>query len=135
MTQSKSEQRFGLELEVLQEDSLSCRLGRIRHQGEALADFDALNAKAENLINTVNYLEDKLRLVERDEAQSAILLRSESPLQQADGLDYYEVRLDAVGVTEIQCRHFERAETETHVKDMVISHRLLERLGKDLSQL
>lgn len=135
MTQSQSEQRFGLDLEVLQADSLSFRLGRIRHQGEALADFDALLEKAERLINKVNYLEDPFRLVEQDNVQSAILLRSETPHQQADGLDYYEIRLDASGLTDIQCQHYNRENTDTQVKDMVLSHRMLERLGKDLSEL
>ncbi|MEZ0367604.1 MAG: hypothetical protein ACAI44_00810, partial [Candidatus Sericytochromatia bacterium] len=86
MTQPHAEQRYGLELDVLEEDRLSCRLMRIRHRGSALPDFDTLRAKADTILETVTYLEDKLRLVEQD--PEAILLRSEAPRQQDEGVDY-----------------------------------------------
>ena len=133
MTQANAEQRYGLELEVLEEDRLSCRLTRIRHRGSALPDFDALRAKADRLLETVTYLEDKLRLVEQE--PEAILLRSETPRRSAEGVDYYEVRLEAEGLTELSCKHYERSETETTPQDVVFTHRQLERLGQDLQAI
>lgn len=133
MTQAHSEQRHGLELEVLEEDKLSCRLRQIRHRGSALADFDTLRAKSERLIETLSYLEDRLRMVEQE--PSAILLRSETPRQQPEGVDYYEVRLQPDGLVEISYSHYDRQETDVISQDMVFSHRQLERLGQDLASI
>lgn len=133
MSQSHTEARHGLELEVLEEDKLSCRLRGVKHQGEALADFEALQAKAEKLIETVTYLEDRLRLVEQEPA--AILLRSDAPRRQAEGMEYYEVRLSADGRTELDFRQYDREAGDIVTQDMVLSHRQIERLGQDLQQL
>lgn len=133
MSQISSQQRHGLELEVMDEDKLSCRLTRIRHQGVALPDFEALQAKAERLMETVTYLEDRFRLVEQE--PSMILLRSEAPRQQPESVEYYEVRLEAGGQVEIGCCHYDREQTELKAQDMVLSHRQLERLGQDLERI
>lgn len=130
-----AEERYGLELEVLEEDKLSCRLTKIRHRGPALADHEALLQKAERFVNTVTYLEDQLRLVEQDTVQEAVLLRSEAPQTEAEGVDYYEVRLVSSGETEIGYRHYDRAETDTTDSDLILSHRQLERLGQDLGRI
>lgn len=133
MTQGQIESRHGLELEVLEEDRLSCRLRSVRHQGPALADAESLQAKAENLIETVTYLEDRLRVVEQE--PEAVLLRSETPRENAEAVEYYEVKLTRAGQTHLDFRRYQRAETEIVKQDMVLSHRQLERLGQDLQAL
>ncbi|PKL76176.1 MAG: hypothetical protein CVV27_11640 [Candidatus Melainabacteria bacterium HGW-Melainabacteria-1] len=127
--------RYGLELDVLDEDKLSFRLNRIRHRGPVLTDFEALRQKADAVVDNITYLDDRLRLVEQDEVQQAILLRSETPLTPAEGVEYLEVRLTQDGVSEIGNRRYNREHTETTPGDMVLSHRQLERLGQDLQQL
>lgn len=135
MTQTQNIERFGLDIEILEEDKLSYRVMRVRHQGQAMADFDALNQKADALVNSLTYLEDPLRLVEQDQQQAVILLRSETPRQLENGVEYYEVRLNQDGLTEIGYQHYARDQTDLSPKDMVMSHRQLERLGQDLAKV
>ena len=131
----QTKQEFGLELDILEADKLSYRLHKVRHQGSPLNDFSALQSKADQLIETISYLDQPLRLVEQDAQAAIILLRSETPHLVEHNPEYYELKLYQSGLSELDYRSYQRQETETINKDMVLSQRQLERLGKDLKHL
>lgn len=131
----QTKQEFGLELDILEADKLSYRLHKIRHQGPTLADFEDLQSKADKLIETLTYLDQPLRMVEQDATGAMILLRSETPHLVDNNPEYYELKLHQDGLSELDYRSYQRDETEIINKDMVLSQRQLERLGKDLQHL
>lgn len=131
----QTKQEFGLELDILEADKLSYRLHKVRHQGPALKDFVTLQAKADQLIATISYLDQPLRMVEQDAQTAMILLRSETPQLVENNPEYYELKLHQSGLTELDYRSYQRQETEIMNKDMILNQRQLERLGKDLKHL
>lgn len=135
MAEKKNRKRFGMDVEVVEEEKLSSRVTRIRHQGKALKDMEEVQDKAEEIQQTVRYLEDELKTVEVDEAREAVVLRSEEPTTTDDGVEYYEVEVSKKGHTDIQRKHYKRKETELEDADFVVSERQLERLGRDLERI
>lgn len=135
MTQKKTRKRFGMDVESLEEDKLSSRITRVKHEGKALRDMSEVKKKADDIKDKVTYLEDELRTVEVDESREAVILRSEEPSSTKEGIEYYEVEVSKKGSTEIQRKHFKRKDSDVEEGDFVLSDRLLERLGKDLEQI
>ncbi|MBF2054284.1 MAG: hypothetical protein IGS03_12605 [Candidatus Sericytochromatia bacterium] len=131
---SQARDYYGLELEILESDKLSARIQKLRHKGQPLENMDALERKAETLCQRLSYLEDPLRLVEKDAAREAVMLRSESPQNTPEGLLYYELLLSVSGWSELQRVHFIRHTNDKEAADFVLSERLLERLGQDFEQ-
>lgn len=132
---SQARDCYGLELEILESDKLSARIQKLRHKGQPLKNMDALQQKADSLCQRLSYLEDPLRLVEKDEAREAVMLRSETPQNTPEGLLYYEMLLSASGWSELQRVHYIRHTNDKQAADFVLSEGLLERLGRDLEQL
>lgn len=63
-------------------------------QGDTAADLTSvLQMQAEKLINQVDYLTERLALIEVDEVQHIAQLRSQKPLRSAQGIEYFEVLL------------------------------------------
>ncbi|MGV3523639.1 MAG: hypothetical protein ACO1RX_05410 [Candidatus Sericytochromatia bacterium] len=131
----RQESYAGLELDVLETDRLSRRVLSVRHQGASLPDLPALQYKAERALEQLSYLEDRLRLVEQDAVREAIILRSETPQTESDGLSFLEMQLLQNGMTHLQRLRYCRNTGEREVVDMVFTERLLERFAQDLNQL
>ncbi len=131
MKETTINQRFGLEVESVEQDKLASRIRQISHQGPALDNHTDLLAKAQRALDTLTYLEDQLQMIEQDPVRQAVILRSQTPQKQEQSLSYYEVCLQQDGKTQIQHPVYHAPETETVLGDFVLSDRLLERLGQD----
>lgn len=132
---ARQESYAGLQLDVVEADRLSRRVLSIRHQGAPLPDLNALKHKAGQVLEQLSYLEDRLRLVEQDPVREAIVLRSETPQTESDGLSFLELQLLQNGATHLQRLRYCRNTGEREAVDMVFTERLLERFAQDLNQI
>lgn len=132
---ARQESHAGLDLEVIESDRLSRRVLRLRHQGTPLKNLKALQDKAEQALECLSYLEDRLRLVEHDPVRQAVILRSETPETDAEGLAFLEMQFLQDGSTQLQRLRYTRSSGEREPIDMVVTERMLSRLAQDLDHL
>lgn len=75
--------RLGVLLEAIKLDHVRGRIGD-----------QALRGRLKTLSDTVDYLSERLILVEHDPARTGALLRSENPRQVGEDRDYFELRVE-----------------------------------------
>jgi hypothetical protein len=134
MTDLPTTQRHDLEIEEIEKDRLSSKVRKIRAQGAAVDNFEALVQKAEDLAKKITYLDEDLRVVETDSAHEVVTLRSDEPQSNPQELEYFQMELHKDGQTQLERKRYKREETETENVDFVVSEKTLERLGKDLGK-
>ncbi len=127
--------RYGLDIEAIEQDKLSSRLRTLWHKGQELPDMAALKKKADAFMDKVQYLEDELREVEQDNVRQAVVLRSVRPLEEKSTRSYYEVLVQQNGETRLQRLQYDARSGDTEPTDFVMTDRLLERLAGDLEAL
>ncbi|MGE3725494.1 MAG: hypothetical protein AB7I41_08090 [Candidatus Sericytochromatia bacterium] len=134
MTDLPKTQRHDLEIEEIEKDRLSSKVRKIRAQGNASENFEALVQKAEDLAKKITYLDEDLRVVETDSAHEVVTLRSDEPQSSPQDVEYFQMELHKDGQTQLERKRYKREETETENVDFVVTEKTLERLGKDLGK-
>lgn len=93
---------------------------------------EAAGEVSENLVRRVDYLLEPLAIIERDQADTQIQIRSRQPSTHADGGRYYEVNVDCQGVN---IRRFHASEGSRKSEEIHLTRESFERLCHDLDHL
>ena len=112
------------------------QLGRVeaaRSAGARLS-FDRLRTKAELLADQVDYLGERLEIVDHDRRGMFIQLRSLPPMKDEHGIQFNEINLGKDSVVVQRIAFTRKDETKQQVA-MTLSQGALDRLLSDLRQV
>lgn len=124
--------------ELLAVDSQGCLVREVQAHAPKLAGagFDVLQEWADTLSRRISYLLETLGILEVDEDQGEVLIRSNPPERQGSTTSYYEVLLSHAGPGRFVLRRYEsqRGIPGRTAKDMQLTHEVLGRLARDLAE-
>ena len=125
-----------IEADLLSVDAHGCLAREIRATVPRLAGakFDVLKQWGQALSRRISYLLETLGLLEADEEQGQVLIRSNPPDRQGSSTSYYEVLLSEEGPGRFVLRRYEaqRGIPGRTPADMQLTHQVLGRLARDL---
>ena len=125
-----------IEAELLAVDALGCLAREVRATVPRLsgAGVQVLKNWGEALGRRISYLLETLGLLETDEEQGQVLIRSNPPDRQGSSTSYYEVLLSEEGPGRFVLRRYEvqRGVPGRTPADMQLTHQVLGRLARDL---
>lgn len=125
-----------VEAELAAVDQFGSLVREVRAEAPKLAGagFDVLKTWGESLSRRLSYLLETLALLEVDEEQGQVLIRSNPPDRQGSATTYYEVLLRQDGPGRFALRRYEARKgiAGRSPVDMQLTHEVLKRLARDL---
>ena len=121
---------------LLRREGAQVQLGKVeaaRSSAQRLS-FDRLRTKAELLADQVDYLGERLEIVDHDRRGMFIQLRSLPPMKDENGIQFNEINLGRDSVTLQRISFTRKDETKQQVA-MTLSQGTLDRLLSDLRQV
>lgn len=109
-------------------------LGTPRVPGSPVA-AERLARLAENLPSQLTYLLEPLALIEREDGEQFLLMRSAPPRRQAGSIDYYEIRLVGGSRLSLERYGFDRDRRIREGRAMVFTREVFDRLLEDLAEM
>lgn len=99
------------------------------------AAFGRLSRVAENVSSKLTYLLEPLTLIEQEEGEQFLLIRSVPPHRQEGSIDYYEIRLVGGTYLSLERYSYQRDRRIREGKAMVFTREVFERLLEDLAEM
>ena len=135
MKPTKVIERGDLLFEEVVSDRLSSKIRSIKGKISSSDTFEDLVTKGENICNNITYLNEKLRLLEKNDLGKSIMLRSIEPDKNQGNIEYFEMILQQSGDISIDRYSYAKQSQERNKSDFILSHDLMERLVKDISNI
>jgi hypothetical protein len=133
MTKStKTQKSYDLELEEVEGDRLSRKVRKVTAHNPPTESMDELAERGQHIADKVTYLDEDLRVVEADDANEVVILRSDEPQSDEKTVEYYECQVKADGTTALERIRYHKDTTTKENADFVVTEKTLERLGRDL---
>ena len=121
---------------LLRREGARIQLGTVEAARDAVQrlSFERLRTKAELLADQVDYLGERLEIVDHDRRGMFIQLRSLPPMKDENGIQFNEINLGRDSVT-LQRIAFTRKDEVKQQVAMTLSQGTLDRLLSDLRQV
>ena len=121
---------------LLRREGAQIQLGKVEAARNAVQrlSFERLRTKAELLADQVDYLGERLEIVDHDRRGMFIQLRSLPPMKDENGIQFNEINLGRDSVT-LQRIAFTRKDEVKQQVAMTLSQGTLDRLLSDLRQV
>lgn len=129
---TKTQKSYDLELEEVESDRLSRKVRKVTAHNPPTQSIEELAERGQQIADKVTYLDEDLRVVETDNANEVVILRSDDPQQDDTTIEYYECQVKADGSTQLERVRYDKETTTKESADFVVTEKTLERLGRDL---
>ncbi|MBI2877599.1 MAG: hypothetical protein HYY20_12030 [Candidatus Tectomicrobia bacterium] len=116
--------------EVADFDRLGLAIHRLEIEGASLPG--RLGRLAEEIPMKLTYLLEPLALIEREEGEPFLLIRSVPPHRQEASIDYYEIRLSGGGPLSLERYGYQRSQRIRERTPMLFTREVFGRLLDDL---
>lgn len=130
---TQTKKSYDLELEEVEGDRLSRKVRKVTAHNSPTESMDELAERGQHIADKVTYLDEDLRVVETDDANEVVILRSDEPQSDDKTVEYYECQVKADGTTELERVRYHKDTTTKESADFVVTEKTLERLGRDLN--
>lgn len=135
MKPTKMIERGDLLFEEVVSDRLSSKVRRIKGKISTSGSFDELVEKSQTICDTVTYLNENLRLLEKNDIAQSVILRSDSPDQVKQKIEFFELILRQSGDISLDRYSYSKENGERISTDFILSHDLIERLVSDFNRI
>ena len=126
--------KFGLEIDFVAVESLSCAFRELRFAAPDLHDasLSVLQAWSRTVCERITYLLEHIGPLEVDSLSMTVLIRSTPPERDGGRVSFYEIVVQPAGCLILRRFSRTRGEFERQPQDIRVTHEVLRKLVQDL---
>jgi hypothetical protein len=125
--------RLSLALDMASPVGVRCRSLEFNSLGSSARPIEQLRAWADRLAVRATYLMEPLKVVEADDLEGEVLLRSQTPTPRQGRRAFYEVRINRSGSLQLSRVSFDESSRRRGLEPFTLTREVLERLVDDLT--